>query len=220
MSVDWDWGLAVRAIPYVLEGLGRTVLATAGGMVLALAIGLVLAMLRRASSRWVAWPTAALVESIRSTPLLVQLIFVYFLMPNYGWNTPMVMGMMVLGIHYSAYTSEVYRSGIEGVPRGQWEAATALHLPRWLTWTRIVLPQAIPPIVPALGNYLIAMFKDTPMLYAITVPEVLARATSFNSRFGSSIEGYTVVGVVFLVLSLAAASLIRWSEKQLVHREA
>lgn len=220
MSIDWDWALAIRAIPYVLDGLWMTMLASGGGMALAMVAGLLFAMLRRVSNPWVALPTAALVESIRSTPLLVQLIFVYFLMPNYGWNTPLTMGIIVLGLHYSAYTSEVYRSGIEGVPRGQWEAATALNLPPWLVWVRIILPQAIPPIVPALGNYLVAMFKDTPMLYAITVPEVLARATSFNSRFGSSIEGYTIVGVAFLVLSLAAASLIRWSESRLVIREA
>lgn len=217
--MDWDWDLAARGLPYLLEGLWVTVLATAGGMALALALGLGLAMLRRAEPRALAWPAAAWIELVRSTPLLIQLIFVYFLVPDYGWNTPLVTGILVLGVHYSAYTSEVYRAGIQGVARGQWEAATALNLPPWALWSRVVLPQAIPPVVPAMGNYLVAMFKDTPMLYAITVPEMLARATYFSSRFGSSVESYSIVGITFLALSLLAAALIRWSERRLVIRQ-
>ncbi|MGD8859569.1 MAG: ectoine/hydroxyectoine ABC transporter permease subunit EhuD [Myxococcales bacterium] len=217
--MEWDWALALKATPYLAEGLRVTLLATAGGMALALILGLVFALLRRSQARWIAWPATGLIELVRSTPLLIQLIFVYFLVPNYGWNTPLVTGILVLGVHYSAYTSEVYRAGIEGVGRGQWEAAVALNLPRSVLWRRIVLPQALPPVVPAMGNYLVAMFKDTPMLYAITVPEVLARATYFNSRYGSSVESYSIVGFTFLGLSLLAAALIHWAEQYLVIRE-
>jgi len=220
MGLDWDWSIAARAVPTLLDGLQTTLLATAGGMGVALILGMVFAVLRRSSVRWISWPAAAIIEFIRSTPLLIQLFFVYFLLPDMRWNTPLVTGILVLGVHYATYTSEVYRSGIEAVARGQWEVADALNFSRADTWLRIILPQAIPPVVPALGNYLVAMLKDTPLLFAISVRELLSEANSFNSRWGSYVESITMVGVIFLILSLLAAALIRWTERRLVLRAA
>jgi len=111
----------------------------------------------------------------------------------------------------------VYRAGIEGVPRGQWEAATALNLPRVRVWTSVILPQAIPRVIPALGNYLVAMFKETPLLSAITVVEMLNVAVAFSSTTGRSVEAYTLVGVLFLLVSLPAAFLIRRLERRFGH---
>src|SRR5207244_5126292 len=85
-------------------------------------------------------------------------------------------GVIALGVHYATYTAEVYRAGIEAVPKGQWEAATALSLPRARVWTGIVLPQAVPRVLPALGNYMISMFKETPLLLGIGVLDVLNQA--------------------------------------------
>jgi len=218
MRLDWDWEIARRSMGPILKGLWVTVLGTAGGMSLALALGLVFALLRRSRVWVVSKLTGLVVEFVRSTPLLIQLFMVYFLVPDIGWNGPLLVGVFVLGMHYSTYTSEVYRSGIEGVARGQWEAGIALNMSRGLMWRRVVLPQAIPPIVPAMGNYVVAMFKDTPLLYAITVREMLGQANNFNSRVGSYVESYTIVGVVFLILSLGAAGLIRWCEKRFVVR--
>src|SRR5690606_29780824 len=106
--------------------------------------------------------------------LLIQLYFLYYVLPTTGIVlSPMVTGVIGLGLHYSSYTAEVYRAGINAVPRGQWEAARSLHLNRWQTYRHVILPQAIPPMIPVLGNYLIAMFKDTPLLSAITIVEML-----------------------------------------------
>jgi polar amino acid transport system permease protein len=112
-----------------------------------------------------AFPTAGIVEFIRSTPLLIQIFFIYFVFPEFGVTlNALTAGIMALGLHYGTYCSEVYRAGIEGVPRGQWEAATALNLSPYDTFKDIIIPQAIPPVVPALGNYLVALFKETPLL--------------------------------------------------------
>lgn len=220
MLPQWDWNIAAEALPHLWDGLKTTLLATAGGTIIALTLGVWLAVLRRSHVKLIAWPVAWMIEFIRSTPVLVQLFFVYFLLPDFGWNGPLLTGVLVLGLHYSCYTSEVYRSGIDAVPSGQWDAATALGFSRTQTWTRIVLPQAIPPVIPALGNYVVAMFKDTPMLFAITVRELLSEANNYNSRTGSYIEGYTLVGVIFLLLSLLAAAGIRFTERKLVVRQA
>jgi polar amino acid transport system permease protein len=109
----------------------------------------------------------------------------------------------------------VYRAGIEAVPRGQWEAAKALNLSPGRTWLRVILPQAIPPIVPAMGNYLVAMFKDTPLLSAITVVELLQQSKMIGSATFRYTEPLTLVGLLFLALSLVAAWGVRGLEARL-----
>ena len=212
----FDWRYAWDIAPRLAEGLLVTIQATAIGMVVALTLGLVLALLRRSRYALLAWPAGALVEFVRSTPLLVQIYFLFYILPDAGLRlSPLTTGVLALGLHYAAYCSEVYRAGFESVPRGQWEAATALNLGRWRTMKDIVIPQAIPPIVPALGNYLVAMFKDTPLLSAITVVEVLQAAKLIGAETFRYVEPLTLVGVLFLVLSLLSAAAIRWVEARL-----
>lgn len=212
----WDWGFAVRILPELFRGLAVTMEAVVLGMLLALTVGLVWAILRRVKIRVLSWPAGFIVEFVRSTPLLIQLFFIFYSLPLIGITlSPMVTGVLTLGLHYSSYTSEVYRAGIEGVPRGQWEAAKALGLNRFETYRHVVLPQAIPPVIPALGNYLIAMFKDTPMLSAITVLEVLQRAMIIGKESFRFLEPLTMVGVMYLVLSLLSGILVHHMEFRL-----
>jgi len=214
----WDWQTVREVLPALLEGLVVTVQATLAGSALALILGLVLALLRRSPNVVVRSVTGGAVEFIRRTPLLVQLYVLYFVFPLFGVTmSAFVAGTIGLGLHYATYTSEVYRAGIEGVPRGQWEAATALNLPRPRVWTSVILPQAVPRVIPALGNYVVAMFKETPLLFAITVVEMLNVAVAFSSTTGRSVEAYTLVGVLFLLVSLPAAFLIRRLERRFGH---
>ena len=126
-------------------------------------------------------------------------------------------GILAIGLHYGTYCSEVYRAGLANVPRGQWEASIALNLSPYHTFRDIILPQAIPPVVPALGNYLVALFKDTPLLSAIAVVELMQSAKMLGSETFRYIEPITLVGVIFLVFSLVAAWLIRRLEAWLAH---
>jgi polar amino acid transport system permease protein len=183
------------------------------GMSLALLLGLVWAVLRRSHRRLISIPTFWMVEFVRSTPLLVQLYLLFFVLPDAGIRlSPLITGILALGLHYSTYTSEVYRAGIEGVPRGQWEASLALNLPLWHMWRAVIFPQAIPPVIPALGNYLVAMFKDTPMLAAITVMELLQTAKLIGAETFRYLEPLTLVGLLFLAISLLSSRLIRHLE--------
>ena len=215
MNFNWDWGLTIAILPRLLEAFQITVLATVLGVLLALALGLVIALVRRAAPRPVAAATGVLVEFVRSTPLLIQIYFLFYVTPRFGLTlSPLVTGVTALGVHYSAYMSEVYRAGIDSVPRGQWDAATALNLGRLHAFRRVILPQALPPVVPALGNYVIAMFKDTPMLSTITVLEVLNVARTIGSETFRYVEPLTLVGVFFLVASLLAARGVRAVERR------
>jgi len=216
MTPIFDWSFALEILPTLGAALVITIEATVLGMLVAVSLGLVLAMLRRSRLRIVSLPTAFVIEFIRSTPLLVQMYFLFYVLPLTGAQmSPLVTGIIALGLHYATYCAEVYRAGIEAVPRGQWEAATALNMSRWRTAVGVVLPQAIPPVVPALGNYLVAMFKDTPLLSAITVVELLQQSKMIGSATFRYTEPLTLVGVLFLALSLVAAWGVRGLETRL-----
>ena len=214
--IAFDWQYAWRVLPELGRGLVVTIEATILGMLLAVSFGLVLALMRRSRSRIIAWPAATFVEFVRSTPLLVQLYFLFYVLPDAGFSmSPLATGVLALGIHYATYCSEVYRAGLESIPKEQWEAATALNLGPWRTMVAVILPQAIPPVIPALGNYLIAMFKDTPLLSAITVLEMLQRAKIVSAESFRYVEPLTIVGLAFLVVSLIAAIPVRRLERNL-----
>jgi len=119
-----------------------------------------------------------------------------------------------LGLHYGTYTAEVYRAGIDNLARGQWEAAKACNLTTRQAWIHIVLPQAIPPMIPALANYFIAMFKETPLLSAITVLELMNQAKSVANSSYRYIEPMTLVGAFFLAISIPSVLALRWLEKR------
>jgi len=211
--MTWDWSYTWQIVPALLRGLVVTLEATFLGFAFALVVGLLWAMIRRGAPGLLRTAVVWFVEFIRSTPLLVQLFFIYYVLPQWGLVlSPLVAGVLGLGLHYSAYTAEVYRSGIDAVPKGQWDAATALGFGRLETLWRIVLPQAIPPIIPALGNRLIAIFKDSPLLAVITVTELLQQAKLLGAENFRYLEPLTLVGVIFLILSLISSRFVRWME--------
>jgi polar amino acid transport system permease protein len=209
----WDNSFALSVLPEIARGLATTVLITITGTAIAMCIGLVLAIMRRARAKWISLPAEAFVEFVRATPLLVQLYFLYFGLPAFGiFLSALVTGIIGIGLNYSAYTAEVYRAGIEGVPRGQWEAARALNFSHGQTWVRIILPQAVRKVIPALGNYLVAMFKDTPILASISVLEMLERAQIVGSENFRYLEPMTEVGLLFILVCYPASLLIRQLE--------
>ena len=216
----WDWAFTFEILPILAKAAVISIEATLLGFVLAATLGLVLALLRIAFP-WTAWPVSVLVELIRSTPLLIQIFFLYFVFPSFGVTLDaFTAGVLALGIHYAAYCSEVYRSGFDNIPRGQWEASIALNLSPWTTFRDILIPQAIPPIVPALGNYLVALFKETPLLSAIAVLELMQTAKIIGSETFRYTEPITLVGLFFLAMSLVSATFIRSAERLLNRRPA
>ena len=211
--MEWDWAYAREILPLLLSGLKVTVIATVLGAAVAAVLGLVFALLRRSSNRIVARTAGFLVQFIRGTPLLVQLYFIFYVLPDIGIRLPaLAAGVIGMGLHYATYAAEVYRGGIEAVPRGQWEAARATNLTMRQTRINVVLPQAVPPMIPALANYLLAMFKETPLLSAITVLEMMNQAKSIANSSYRYVEPMTMVGVFFLVISLISVAILRWLE--------
>lgn len=217
---EWDlttnWTFAWSILPMLLRGMIVTLQATALGMAIALVLGLVLALLKMVPNKLISWPVSFFLEFVRNTPLLVQLYFLYFVLPDFGIILPAFLtGAVALGIQYSAYTAEVYRGGLQAVEHGQREASIALNLPTWLSFRDVIIPQAIPRIVPSLGNYLISMLKDTPLLSVVTVLEMMGVATLIGDRTFNYMVPLTMVGILFLLLSLISAWAVRLLERQL-----
>jgi len=208
---EWDtttWiTYTISILPIILIGLTVTLKAAAAGFAIALILGLVFALLRRSRVKLISWPTAVVVEFLRDTPLLVQLFFLYYVLPEFGIVLPAFLtGALALGLQYASYTSEVYRGGMEAVHHGQWEAATALNLTRMQTYRDIIIPQAIPRIVPAMGNYLVAMIKETPVLSVVTVLEMMGLANMIGERTFEYLVPLTLVGLIFLLLTIICSA--------------
>ncbi|MCM3570456.1 ectoine/hydroxyectoine ABC transporter permease subunit EhuD [Neobacillus mesonae] len=213
--MTWDWKFAIDIFPDIFGAIWLVIAITFGAFFVALILGLVLMFARRSSFKPLSWLITAFIEFVRSTPPLVQLFFVYFALPAIGISiNKYAAGILTLGIHYSTYISEVYRSGIEAIPKGQWEAAKAMNFSKRQTWFRVILPQAIPPVIPMLGNYLLVLFKETPILMAIGVGEFLQKAQLIGSESFKYLEPITIVGLLFLLLSYPSALLINKLEKR------
>lgn len=205
----------IGILPALMRGLWVTVQATFGGFALALVVGLVLALGRRSGNRLLRHFCDGYIAFMRCTPLLVQLYFVFYVLPSYGIRFPALLtGILCLGLHIGAYIAEVYRAGIEAVPAGQWEAAKSLGLKPVPLWFRVILPQALPPMIPPLGNFLIGLFKETPLLAAITVVDVFGAANNIAGLTYRYNEPYTAVALILLGVSLIAAYFVRKLERR------
>lgn len=210
MRFDWNWEFTAEILPRLLAATLNTLIAAGVGYAIAVVLGLVLALAQRTPWTPLTKVVREFVEFIRSTPLVLQIFFVFYVGPQFGIRlSPWTAGMIAIGLHYSAYLSEVYRAGIEAVPRGQWESCRALNLSTRDTYLRIIIPQALPPSVAGMGNYLIGIFKDTPMLSVIGVAELMHTANAIGSEHYRFLEPYTLVGVIFLAISLPAAGFVR-----------
>ncbi len=213
MTLTWNWDTAWEVLPILLEAfLQVTLLVTVVSTAIAALLGLVIAVTRRSVPRPVDALLKFIVDFIRMTPIVVQLLFAYYIFLDLS---PLTIGIIVFGLHYSTYMAEVYRAGIESVPQGQWEATTALSMSARRTWTAVVIPQALRATVPALGNYAISMFKDTPFLLAIGVVEMANAGLIFGGNNFRYVEALTLVGIIFLAASYPTSLLIGRLEKRL-----
>ena len=211
--MEWRWDFVIEILPRMLWATGNTLLAAGVGYFIAVVVGLILLMGQRPPYKMFNVLVRELVEFVRSTPLLLQLFFVFFVAPQFGvelsaWTS----AMLTIGLHFGTYLSEVYRGALEGVSKQQWEACRALNFSTIHTYRRIILPQAFPIALPGMGNYLVGIFKDTPLLATIGVAELMHTANSLGAETYRYLEPYTLVGFIFLIISVPSAMGLRWLE--------
>ncbi|SAK84013.1 ABC amino acid transporter, inner membrane subunit [Caballeronia temeraria] len=210
MSYEWLtlWGY----VPEFLKAGWLTLQVTLLAFVLSLVLGLLAALASMSPVAAIRFIARAYVEVIRNTPVLLQIFIVFFGLPSAGISLDAYWaGVIALGLNVGAYLSEVFRAGIQSVPRGQLEAAGILGLERGQIFTEIVLPQAARAVYPAIVNYLIQLLLGTSLLSAIALPELTGTATVINSRTLLYIQTFAVVLVAYLVLS----NVLSWIAGQL-----
>ena len=210
MNAEWRWDFTFEILPKMLWATLNTIMAAGIGYSIAAIVGLIFLLGQQTPYKLINMLVREIVEFIRSTPLLIQLFFVYFVGPQFGITlSAWVSAMITIGLHFGTYLSEVYRGALEGVPKTQWEACRALNFTTLYTYRKIVLPQAFPIAIPGMGNYLVGIFKDTPLLSTIGVAELFHTATAVGGYNYRYLEPYTLVGIIFLILSVPAAMGIR-----------
>ncbi len=193
--------------PDLWAGLKLTVMLTFASMAVAMAIGLAMALGRlNRKRRWLAVPIGVLVEIIRGSPLLLQLFYIFYVLPFFGLRLPPVAAAIIgLGLNYGAYLSEVFRAGIEAVDHGQWEAARALGMRPRVFMPMVVLPQALRIVVPPVGNYFISLFKDTALVSTISIGELLFRGQLLAAENFKYLQIYSLIFVLYLAISYPAS---------------
>jgi polar amino acid transport system permease protein len=213
--VDFDFDFALEIAPVILGALGTTLVVTCLSSAGASLLGFLLAILLR-SNPYVAIPARFIIDVIRSTPVLVQIYFMYFVLPQYGVSLPsFVVGVLSLSIYYSGYLAEVFKGGIDSVAHGQYEGGISLGLTPLQVFVLIIGPQVVRNVAPTLGTYFISILKATPYLEVIAVNEILGQAMDISSQTFRYAEPVSVAGIVYLVLALSIGQLIGWLERRM-----
>ncbi len=206
-SVVWEYRWVL------LHGLMVTTILTVVVILLAGTLAIPIALARMSNQRALRWPADFFVEVIRATPLILQLVYIYYVLPSIGIRLdPFTAAIIGLTANYSAYMSEVYRSGLMAVPRGQHEAALSLGLGSWIRFRKVILPQAFRIVLPSLGNYLIALFKDTALASVVTVQELMFSGQIIAARNYQYFTIYTITGMLYFAVGYPSALLVRQLE--------
>ncbi len=206
--------IALANLGPLLAGLVLTIELTFVVIALSLVFALLVALGGMSRIRPLQWLVKAYIEAIRGTPLLLQLVYIYYVLPEVGIRlNSFTAGVVALTLNYSAYISEVYRGGIQAISRGQHDAAAALGMTGALAMRRIILPQAIRLVIPSLGNYFISLFKDTALCSVVSIQEVLFTAQILAAQNFQYFTLYTVVGIMYFAVSFPAARLVGYLER-------
>lgn len=203
----------VSFLPLLLHGAVLTFAVSACAMVLAVGLGLALALMRRYGPRWLGALATLYVEIVRGTPLLIQILFIFYALPGIGLRlSPFVAGVLALGMNYAAYEAENYRAGLQSVARGQIEAAIALNMTHFQALRFVVVPQAVRMVIPVMTNDFISLLKDSSLVSVITLTELSQTYVRLSSTYYDYFGTGLLIGVAYLLLGLPFVRLARMAE--------
>lgn len=209
----FELSVLIENMPAILLGVLTTCFISFVSAGIAVLIGLLVAIFRRTTSAWAVWGFEAYVQFFRNTPLLIQMFFFYKGLPNMGIVlSPLSCGVLALSLQSGAYMAEIFRTGIDAVPREQYEGGISLGLSKLETYLRIVLPQAIAVILPLMGNQVVGLIKNSSLVAFITVPDlffIIYQGSASEFRY---LEYFSLGVVIYMGLTLAVTGLFRWLE--------
>jgi polar amino acid transport system permease protein len=211
MSYQWDWSALWDNLPLLLDGIGRTLVATFATMAASLVLALPIA-LARIHGRVIGAVAYVYIELFRNLPLLVLVFWVFSVLPLVTGLTlsPLLSGILALTLNLSAFIAEIYRAGITSIATGQSHAALALGMTRFEVMKRIVFPQAIMRVLPALGSMWVSLFKDTSILSVIGVGELMYQGRIVANDTYRALEVFTGVAVIYYLLAYPQSLGVNW----------
>ena len=210
---DFFFVLVPKYFPYLLEGAVVTIELSVISMACAIVLGLLVALGRLSQIRALDWFLQAYLEIWRNVPLIVQLLVIYFTLPEIGLTLPAFWaGILGLTLNLAAYLSEVFRAAISAIDKGQRDAALSIGMSRVTMYRRVILPQAFLIAVPTVGGYFISLLKDCSLVSFIAVNELLRHGVFIISTTFRSMEIYAMVAIIYFVLSFISSRLMRWLE--------
>lgn len=216
----------IRILKFIPDGILVTLLVTIASIMGALVVGLIGGLGRISRNKAVNLIATVYVEVIRGIPLLVQLFFIYFALPQVIQKSPLKdiiqlnglsSAIIAMTICYGAYMAEIFRAGIQSIPKGQMEAALALGLSRSQAMRKVIIPQTVKVILPPIGNEFIALLKDSSLVSMIAVSDLLRRGREFTSTTFLYFESYMIVALIYLVMTLFLSRLVAFMEEKLRH---
>ena len=221
MEYTWDFKVVADNFHILLRGVGVTIELWAVAMALGLALGLLISLGPLSGRRWLRYPAIGYVEVFRNTPVLIQLIWFYYAFPIVLGQqlTPFVAAILALTLNTSAYCAEIFRSGIDSIARGQWEAAKALGMTWATALRRIILPQVGKRMLPAFTNRAIELAKVTSLASVLAVHETMYQGRLLSSTYYRPLEILTVVALVYFVLIYPGSWLSSRLERRLAARD-
>ena len=201
-------------LPLLFQGVPVTLEATLASITLVVIAGFVFGLGRSSKSRFLRWPVGLVVEVLRGSSAIAQLFWAFYVLPFFGVElSPFVAGVIVLGLNGGAYFSEVVRAAFAAVPKGQTEAAIALNLSSWFRLRRVILPQALPLMIPPFGNALIDMLKFTALLSLVTIQELAYRADAIRSVLAEAGPVYGITLLIYFAMALALSVMVQALER-------
>lgn len=216
LSFTFDWQAAINSLPFLLKGLPYTLMISFGGLFIGFLIGIIAGLMSLSKSLFVRWPATAYIEIFRGTPILVQVLFIYYGLPDLigGPINALTAGIAAIALNSGAYISEVVRGGVKSIDPGQTEAGMSLGLSRSQTFWSIVWPQALRRMIPPLGNQAIVSIKDTSLFSVIGVGELVRQGQVYIATTFTAFEVYFMVALLYLAVTLSLSVLLRWYERR------
>jgi len=206
---------ATQFLPLLLQGLKFTLLVTVGSLAISTVLGVGWALMRVSGIGWLSTIAKIVVNTLRGIPILVQLFYIYFVLPEFGIAlTALQAAIIGLGIAYSAYQSENFRAGIEAIDHGQVEAAQSIGMSWGMTMRRVILPQAVRIVLPPYGNIMVMMLKDSSQASTITVAELTLQGTLIASSTFKNMTVYSLVALLYLAMCLPLMGFVSWLERR------
>ncbi|TLD69216.1 amino acid ABC transporter permease [Phragmitibacter flavus] len=220
---QWDWTKPWQYREMLFRGWLATLLLSLGALIGSLLVGLLLMLGQRSPLIAVRWTCRMFLELVRDTPLLVQLLVGYFVifaplfsrsLGSMGWDDRLIIGILLLSLFEGAYLGEIFRGGIESIPKTQWESARAVGFNRFQTYRHVIFPQALRRVLPAVAGQFVSLIKDSSLLSVIGVQEFAYQAKVYTSQTYGGLEAYVPLAIGYLILTAPVAFLSHQLERR------